>query len=160
MAGDRKFYMQKGSTYIEKQVNYIKGDLVMGTGAEVADEPQEVVEQGGRKPTYEEKREAVILSIKALLADDVICKKQDFGAVKRIIEDMSIFDGFTNQMLLDLLGSCNVPAGIMPKMGSLKVLAFNAKLHPEWRVAGVDEAENQRIIEIGSSFKDAYNTFI
>lgn len=38
MAGDRIFHMHEGSTYIEKQVNYVKGNLVMGTTMETTEE--------------------------------------------------------------------------------------------------------------------------
>lgn len=38
MAGDRKFYMQKGSTYIEKQVNFVQGNQVFGRETDAAGE--------------------------------------------------------------------------------------------------------------------------
>lgn len=158
MAGDRKFYMQKGSTYIEKQVNYIRGNQIIGRETDSEESHTEEAPTG--TSTIEGKMKAVASAIEAMVNEGELQKKQDFGAIKKVVDDMAIFEKFSNKVLLELLKTIDIPSSLMPSESSLKVYNFGKAVHPNWKIADADPIETQRIIDLGATFKDIYDTFI
>ncbi len=92
MAGDRKFYMQKGSTYIEKQVNFVQGNQVFGRESEAEEvaEKKELTDDRLRDlintiiPKITQNRHwfcvGKVLMLRGVIAYD------DFDALKELLE--------------------------------------------------------------------------
>lgn len=100
-------------------------------------------------------------SINALASGGKIQKKQDFCVIKRIIEEMEIFDKFTNKNLLDIIEQCTLRVNLVPSESSLKVISFSDKeKHPNWKLIGEDATEARRLVELAQAFQSVYNSLM
>lgn len=143
---------------VESGATYIKNNLPGVTAFSDQEEERKEVEEARASEVVtasstQSKIDAIVSSINKLVADEGFKKKQDFGAIRQMICEMSLFDKFTNKNMIDVLDKCIIPASLRPTESSLKVLTFSNSTHPNWKVQGEDFTENKRLIELADKFR-------
>lgn len=152
--GSRKEVVFKGGTHYHGVPSVSKNNVE----TESADSKLQQNDDGDNEAEGNE--DAVEMVLQELINNGEIKKKQDFGAIKRIIDEMGIYDRFTNRTMVAILKNLQVPTSLMPSESSLKTLSIGNAKHPNWKIEGVDPLEANRIKGLGTSFKDLYQKHI
>lgn len=155
MAGDRKFYMQKGSTYIEQQVNYISGNQIIGRT-----EDAETEEKSEQHPPMDEKEdlpynslERALMVVGEMVMDGTIADKKEHAALCQIIKERIDKDLTTVDYCVLLASYTLLPDSKRPVNEDIRKVSFSGKhLFPDWKIASFSATRTLRYVSLAREF--------
>lgn len=155
MAGDRKFYMQKGSTYIEQQVNYISGNQIIGRT-----EDAETEEKSEQHPPMDEKEdlpynslERALMVVGEMVMDGTIADKKEHAALCQIIKERIDKDLTTVDYCVLLASYTLLPDSKKPVNEDIRKVSFSGKhLFPDWKIASFSPTRTLRYVSLAREF--------
>lgn len=107
-----------------------------------------------------QKEMAFMGAVTKVVAMGLIQNKQDFEAVRCMMQEMNIYDKMPRTSFLQMLnGAVDLPEKIKPSESNLKCVNIGGGQHPNWKVVGASPEYIASLVKIGSVFKDTYKLF-
>ena len=103
----------------------------------------------------EEKMKRIIESIKKVVADDLILKKQDWAAIYRILHEKEYYS-LTMKRFVEIIEEQKISKRITPASDSnIRKVTFHNNLqyrHPYWKIEGMNDDEISRLANLARTF--------
>ena len=95
-------------------------------------------------------------AVKAMVEKNIIHKKAEWAAVKRVLEDKRIYDNLQYTTFVRMLADADVPADVLPTDSTLGKVIFKNRPFPSWEIEDRQPDAVRRFVHIADLFMQEF----
>lgn len=136
---------------IEHFVNY-------GTINEFSDNAVQYINKYSptERPKKNEREAKFNAAVKAMYDRDIIRKKNEWAAVKRVLEDNHIYDKLQNTSFVAMLKDAGIPEDALPTDSTLGKVIFKNRPYSFWEIIDRQPNDVKRFVKVAEEFMELY----